>query len=120
MFEIDSSVTRAMQSFGAIASSTLSVDILLMHRCLWISEIVVNIAEEVLQDEEWEIPTSWDTLAKLARTCRMFSEPSLSALWRVQSSLIPLLRTMPDDLWKMDDNKIIMVGSHLCSLSSIL
>lgn len=75
-----------------------------MHRCLWISEIVANVAEEVLLDEEWEKPSAWDTLAKLARTCRTFSEPSFNALWRVQSSLVPLLRTMPDDLWEKDDD----------------
>lgn len=91
-----------------------------MHRCLWISEIVVNIAEEVLLDEEWEVPASWDTLAKLARTCRMFSEPSLNALWRFQSSLMPLLRTMPDDLWNMDEDNIIMVSSYLCILAAFV
>ncbi|KAF7978625.1 hypothetical protein HWV62_45112 [Athelia sp. TMB] len=80
-----------------------------MHRCLLISEVVVNIAQEILHDDfRWEKPTAWDSLAKLAQTCRMFSEPSLNLLWRAQASLIPLLRTMPADLWRMDDGILIL------------
>ena len=79
-----------------------------MHRCLLISEVVVNIAQEIVNDDKrWEKPTAWDSLAKLARTCRMFSEPSLDLLWRAQGSLIPLLRTMPADLWRVDDEILV-------------
>ncbi|KAF7973486.1 hypothetical protein HWV62_15100 [Athelia sp. TMB] len=71
-----------------------------MHRCLMISEIVMNIAKEIGEDGDGYEP--WNTLAKLARTCRVFSEPALDALWRVQGSLLPVLRTMPTDLWQTD------------------
>ncbi|KAF7971655.1 hypothetical protein HWV62_20616 [Athelia sp. TMB] len=71
-----------------------------MHRCLMISEIILNIANEIEVNYERNEP--WNTLAKLARTCRVFSEPALNSLWRVQSSLEHLLRTMPEDLWWTD------------------
>ncbi|KAF7973485.1 hypothetical protein HWV62_15098 [Athelia sp. TMB] len=86
-----------------------------MHRCLWISEIVANIANEIEQ-EGWDEKCS--TLAKLARTCRMFSEPSLNSLWRVQKTLVPVLRTMPADLWRIDAG--LMVSSMVASLTDIV
>ncbi|KAF7966567.1 hypothetical protein HWV62_37871, partial [Athelia sp. TMB] len=72
-----------------------------MHHCLELPEIVSNIAEEVAADED-KGPSPWATLASFARTCRVISEPALDSLWKVQSSLVPLLQTMPADLWWKD------------------
>ena len=39
------------------------------------------------------------TLAVLARTCRLFSEPALDVLWSHLPSIGPLLRLFPEDKW---------------------
>ncbi|KAF9465162.1 hypothetical protein BDZ94DRAFT_1296673 [Collybia nuda] len=45
--------------------------------------------------------------AYLARSCRAFTEPALKRLWKVQTTLAPLIRCMPRELWVMsDDNKL--------------
>ncbi|KZP23398.1 hypothetical protein FIBSPDRAFT_461985 [Athelia psychrophila] len=78
-----------------------------MHRCLWIPDIIATIIEEIaLQKYTRREPSSRSTLAKLAQTCRMLSELSLNSLWKVQSSLVPLLRTMPSDLWEQRDEEL--------------
>lgn len=47
-----------------------------MHRCLLVAEIVRLIVEEVHQDYD-----GFETLAILARTCRVFHDPALNMLW---------------------------------------
>ncbi|KZP21482.1 hypothetical protein FIBSPDRAFT_507623 [Athelia psychrophila] len=80
-----------------------------MHRCLWIPEIISIITEEIAVHEAANVkPTSWSTLAHLARTCRTLSEASLNSLWKVQSSLLPLLHTMPADLWEDRDRQLFL------------
>ncbi|KAJ6453440.1 hypothetical protein C8R47DRAFT_1168289 [Mycena vitilis] len=40
-----------------------------------------------------------ESLAFLARVCKAFQNPALNILWESQSSLVPALRCLPDDLW---------------------
>ncbi|KAJ7667098.1 hypothetical protein B0H17DRAFT_1336214 [Mycena rosella] len=40
------------------------------------------------------------TLASLARTSRIFSDPALDIIWQHQESLAPLVKCMPDTLWE--------------------
>ena len=42
------------------------------------------------------------SLASLARTCKTFLEPTLNVLWYTQTTLVPLVRTLPEDLWIED------------------
>ncbi|EGN94131.1 hypothetical protein SERLA73DRAFT_188726 [Serpula lacrymans var. lacrymans S7.3] len=65
-----------------------------MHSCLCITEILEEIFEHAFAAKYGS-----STLAVLARTCRVFSEPALDILWRKQTSLIPLLKCLPQDLW---------------------
>ncbi|RDB21841.1 hypothetical protein Hypma_010806 [Hypsizygus marmoreus] len=60
-----------------------------MHHCLFISEIVSLIGENLEPS----------TLAKVSRTCRALTDPALNVLWRSQNSLGPLIQVMPSDLW---------------------
>ncbi|KAF5376500.1 hypothetical protein D9615_008661 [Tricholomella constricta] len=62
-----------------------------MHHCLSIPEIVHLICSEC---------DSLSDLAALARTCRTFSEPAQDGLWYEIGNLIPLIKCMPEDLWK--------------------
>ena len=40
------------------------------------------------------------TLAALARTCKLFMEPSLNALWRSLTTMGPLMKTLPLSVWE--------------------
>ncbi|KAJ7656801.1 hypothetical protein DFH06DRAFT_991494, partial [Mycena polygramma] len=44
------------------------------------------------------------SLARLARTCRTFSDSSLDILWRSQESLAPLLRCFPPHVWEITES----------------
>ncbi|KAG9311412.1 hypothetical protein JVU11DRAFT_8524 [Chiua virens] len=64
-----------------------------MIPCLEIPEILLAILEGVSEDER-----SHPDLVSLALTCRAFSDPALSILWRTQHSLIPLVLCFPRDV----------------------
>lgn len=79
-----------------------------MHCCLQISEITAQICAELVCRDLGCLDTFAGrvdhdhypaTLAALARTCHALEEPALDALWKTQSSLIPLILCMPEDLW---------------------
>ncbi|KAJ2993224.1 hypothetical protein NUW54_g7760 [Trametes sanguinea] len=78
-----------------------------MHDCLLLPDIFHRILDFV----ELELPVDfyashtqlwWKnrSLARLARTCRAFQEPSLNVLWKRQYTLGPLVRTLPEDAWE--------------------
>ncbi|KAF8841130.1 hypothetical protein BDN67DRAFT_967624 [Paxillus ammoniavirescens] len=70
-----------------------------MHHCLRITEILLEIFEFVFITSE----TGRPDLARLARTCRSFSEPALDVLWRDQSSLLPLVMCFPQRILDLSD-----------------
>jgi hypothetical protein len=76
----------------------------MMHHCFLIPEIVQLIYDE-LELEIGESPgynrQTRRAFAGLARTCRLFHEPALDRLWCYLSSLGPLVKCMPSDLWKV-------------------
>jgi hypothetical protein len=59
------------------------------HRALSIREILEEIFGCL------SASSSRATLARLARTARLFHNPAILALWRVMPSLMPLLRLLP-------------------------
>ncbi|KAJ6487564.1 hypothetical protein DFH09DRAFT_1105825 [Mycena vulgaris] len=92
-----------------------------MHRTLAIPEVVSLVFEEVASPPPG-LPSSANRpygavgLARLARTCRAFSDPALDLLWKSQYTIIPLLRCFPPHLWEItgsgtpDDPKIFHLG----------
>ncbi|OSC98807.1 hypothetical protein PYCCODRAFT_916029 [Trametes coccinea BRFM310] len=77
-----------------------------MHDCL----LLPDIFQRILDFVEVEVPDRFyashnqdhwknGSLARLARTCRVFHEPALNALWKHQTTLAPLVRTLPEDAW---------------------
>jgi len=85
-----------------------------MHRSLLISEVVANICYELAG---YHHPICPGSLAAFAATCRAMSEPALDVLWHAQSSLGPLLRCMPSDLWEAierENGKTYLVGHWFC------
>ena len=61
--------------------------------CLEIPEILIHILEHIYVSHKGR-----SALAKLARTCKLFSGPALDVLWRIQTSLLPLIMTLPREL----------------------
>ena len=64
-----------------------------MHPCLYVDEIVRLIAHELVTS------TGWATSVALACCCKSFEDPVLDALWETQSRVLPLLNSLPDDVW---------------------
>ncbi|CCL98969.1 uncharacterized protein FIBRA_00977 [Fibroporia radiculosa] len=63
------------------------------HRALETDDILVCIFEHFIGPQETRSGRSLlQTLARLARCCRAFSDPALAALWKRQITLGPLLR----------------------------
>lgn len=61
-------------------------------------EVLNEICHAVLcPDRPWN--EGLKTLASLARTCRLFHEPAINVIWRDIPDLLPLIHTLPEDLW---------------------
>ncbi|KIM41244.1 hypothetical protein M413DRAFT_144907 [Hebeloma cylindrosporum] len=75
-----------------------------MHHCLHIEEILGRIFEFVLYDVVGTLKT-YDkrSVLALSKTCRIFHMPALQVLWKNLFNAVPLLLTMPDDLWQVED-----------------
>lgn len=73
------------------------------QHCLGVEEILRIIFGHVLGEDRRPLrDTGKCTVARLARTTRAFESPSLDVLWRTQTSLYPLLKLMPPDLWRVE------------------
>jgi len=64
-----------------------------MHACLNMDEIVRLIACELA------VSGAKATTAVLAGCCKSFEDPVLDALWETQEQLLPLLKSLPGDVW---------------------
>ncbi|KAK7694347.1 hypothetical protein QCA50_001532 [Cerrena zonata] len=87
-----------------------------MHHCLTISEILDHVFEYcVAQEVDYE-----NTLAAVARTCKTFYEPAVSALYYQLQDLSPLLKLLPKDFWfeEQEPGSLggILVTLHLTKL----
>jgi hypothetical protein len=76
-----------------------------MHHCLCIEEILTSIFEFVLTDVGTRKPYDKRSVLALVKTCRTFNIPALQVLWKNLSSPVPLLFTMPDDLWQVEETE---------------
>ncbi|KAF9786389.1 hypothetical protein BJ322DRAFT_1191544 [Thelephora terrestris] len=64
-----------------------------MHHCLNVDEIVRLIAGELVS------ATECTTTVALACCNKKLKDPVLDVLWETQCKLLPLLRTLPEDIW---------------------
>ena len=64
-----------------------------MHSCLHMDEIVRLVAHELVTSDG--VATS----VALACCCKSLEEPVLDVLWETQEKLLPLLKTLPGDIW---------------------
>ncbi|CAL1695410.1 unnamed protein product [Somion occarium] len=74
-----------------------------MHPALCIDEILLQVFSYLRPpNNRWndryyvgKIRSARKTLASMARTCKLFSEPALNLLWERQNSILPLLKVLP-------------------------
>lgn len=86
-----------------------------MHRCLRVDEIARLIAHELVA------AGGQATAVALACCSKGFEDLALDALWGTQSRLVPLLQTLPADVWSPErsDVSIVMMTSVLSLLSRL-
>ena len=65
----------------------------LMHACLNVDEIIRLIAYELVASEARAAAVSF------ACYCKSFEDPVLDTLWETQNRLLPLLKSLPEDVW---------------------
>ncbi|KAH7926842.1 hypothetical protein BV22DRAFT_1045789 [Leucogyrophana mollusca] len=105
-----------------------------MHHCFRIPELRQQIFSAVYSSDEedslrrrhdsiflqWPNPidsSSRQTLATLARTCRVFSEPALDILWARLDSLEPLVFCFPDNIWSVSDEGVIDLKAPILAVA---
>ena len=62
------------------------------HPIVEIDELMRLVIDELVE-------TSPQTVVSFALTCRSLEEPALSSLWKRQSSIIKLLKVLPQLTW---------------------
>jgi hypothetical protein len=70
-----------------------------MHHCLDIPELICIIFELV------RACGSHRDIVALALTCKTFRDPALRTLWAKLPSFDPLVRCLPNDIWKEEVNE---------------
>ena len=73
-----------------------------MHPCLNVDEIIRLIAGELVASE------AKATAVSFACYCKTFEDPVLDTLWESQDRLLPLLKSLPGDIW----------SGHGCTVST--
>jgi hypothetical protein len=83
-----------------------------MHACLGVDEILRLLACELVWSE------AKATAVALACCCKSFEDPVLDALWETQEQLFPLLKSLPEGVWKEgeDGNLVSSLTASACSV----
>jgi len=82
-----------------------------MNSCLSVDEILRRVAHELLASR------GRATAVALACCCRTFEDSVLDELWATQEGLLPLLRSLPEDVWNGDKNVGVPIEFVFSSLN---
>jgi len=87
-----------------------------MHACLDVDEIVRLITHELVA------PETKSAAVALACCCKSFEGPVLDVLWETQQELVPLLRSLPGDVWSTGRCTVSVPTTHFFfpSLNSLV
>ena len=72
-----------------------------MHSCLRVDEILRLLASELVESGA-EV-----TAVSLACCCRSLEDPALDALWKTQDRLTPLLKCLPQEVWREEGGSFV-------------
>jgi hypothetical protein len=87
----------------------------IMHRAFESDDIIYSVLEHLKSS-----PTD---LVNVATTCSRLAGPALDILWSKQSSLVPLVKCLPRDAWKVKNQTIVSEVYHLslnCTMLTVL
>lgn len=97
-FIVSSSAHSTSPDFHLLVEQAcVTYDTRRMHRCLSVLDILLTVFEDAV--------ISPIDLARIATTCRTFSEPALDILWRDPGDIAAILGTMAPDLWRLTEAK---------------
>jgi len=71
------------------------------HRCWGLDEIVRAIAESLVSDLKARA-----SAVSLASCSKSLEEPALGEVWRNLSSLAPLVKCFPPEVWEVKEEKL--------------
>lgn len=77
------------------------------HRCWELDEIIRAIAAHLVFDKARASAVS------LASCSKSLEEPALGEVWRGLSSLTPLVKCFPPEVWEIRDEILASTGTHL-------
>ena len=80
-----------------------------MHACLNVDEIIRHIVCELVQSK------AKATAAALAFCRKSFEDPVLDVLWESQDGLLPLLKSLPGDVWNEGGYTVSTLITHIFS-----
>ena len=72
-----------------------------MHACLSVYEIIRIVAKELVTSG------AKASVVALASSCKSLEDPVLDELWRTQDRLLPLLKSFPGDVWKVEKSGFV-------------
>lgn len=78
------------------------------HPCLLVDEIFDQIVRHV-----YAAGSGKGSVASLAATCQSFHVPAIRVLWEKMDSVVPLIKTLPDDIWVEREMKSLWDGHKL-------
>ena len=78
-----------------------------MHPCLRVDEIVRLVASELVEFG------GQGSSVTLACCCRSFEDPVLDAQWECQCDMLPLLGSLPGDVWNERGCTVSIPMTHL-------
>lgn len=84
-----------------------------VHRCLLVPEILRCVAEAVCSTtrvfDGTAVPSAIErgTYTSMALVCRAFYDPAMAALWARATSLSPLVKYFPDDVWTESIKRVV-------------
>ena len=86
-----------------------------MHPCLYVDEIVRVVAHELVASN------GRATSVAFACCCKVLEDPVLDALWETQGGALPLLKSLPGDVWNEGGCAVsVSITCVLLSLSCLI
>ena len=82
-----------------------------MHPCLCVDEIIRRVAHELVTSG------GKATSVALACCCKTLEDPMLDVLWETQGTLLPLLKSLPRDVW--NEGECTVSPPTMCALSLV-
>ncbi|KAH7890978.1 hypothetical protein F5I97DRAFT_1782710, partial [Phlebopus sp. FC_14] len=80
-----------------------------MHECLLLEDVLYSVFEQIRLDTV--VRGKYRTLLALATTCRAFCEPALDQLYHTLSSIHPIIRCLPQDVWHIRRTPVVPLKS---------